>query len=185
MKTRIAALALVLAATTYAQDKGSAKPAPAPPPAPKMSAEGRRFIDGWLGSWTSNDTIYVMGDQKMQGSLKMSCESVSAGWGAFCKATMNASGMPPSEGSFLIGWDLATGQAHLFEIQDTGEVHDHSGKWTSHKSVSLVRQGKTLDGKTEKDACTATWVSANELKFDCVGTQGTATVWTFTSTSKK
>jgi hypothetical protein len=150
-----------------------------------MSAEGRKFIDGWLGSWTSADTVYTVGDQKMPGSLKMSCESVSAGWGALCKATLNAAGMPPSEGTFLMGWDLATGQAHMFEIADTGEVHDHSGKWTSPKSISLVRQGKTLDGKLEKDACTATWVSAGELKFDCVGTQGGAKVWTFTSTSKK
>jgi hypothetical protein len=58
-------------------------------------------------------------------------------------------------------------------------------KWTSDKSVSLVRQGKTLDGKMEKDACTATWVTASELKFDCVGTQAGATVWTFTSTNKR
>ena len=50
---------------------------------------------------------------------------------------------------------------------------------------SLVRQGKVLDGKMEKDACTATWVSASELKLDCTGTQAGATVWTFTSTSRK
>ena len=50
--------------------------------------------------------------------------------------------------------------ALMFEVADTAEVHDHSGKWTSDKSISLVRQGKTLDGKLEKDACTATWVSA-------------------------
>jgi hypothetical protein len=43
----------------------------------------------------------------------------------------------------------------------------------------------SLDGKVEKGACTGTWVTASELKFDCVGTQAGATVWTFTSTSKR
>jgi hypothetical protein len=180
-----ALLALTLAAGAQAQDKAPAKTAPAPPPPPKLSAEGRKFIDGWIGSWTSNDTVFAMGDQKMKGSLKMSCESVSSGWGALCKGTFAAAGAPPSESTFLMAWDLATGQGHMFEVADTAEVHDHSGKWTSDKSISLVRQGKTLDGKLEKDACTATWVSAGELKFDCTGTQAGATVWTFTSTSRK
>lgn len=42
-----------------------------------------------------------------------------------------------------------------------------------------------LAASMEKDACTATWVTASELKFDCTGTQAGATVWTLTSTSKK
>jgi len=184
MKKLLTLLALALAATGFAQDKGPAKPAPPPAP-PKLSAEGKRFVDAWLGSWTSDDTLFAMGAQKMKGSLKMSCESVSSGWGALCKGTFNVSGMPPSESTFLMAWDLATGMGHMFEVADTAEVHDHSGKWTSDKSISLVRSGKTLDGKLEKDSCTATWVSPGELKFDCVGTQAGATVWTFTSTSKK
>lgn len=185
MTRRLTLLALTLAASTYAQDKGSAKPEPAAPQPPKMSAEGRKFVDGWLGTWTSNDVVYAMGDQKMKGSLKMTCESVSSGWGALCKATFTTPPNPPSEGTFMMGWDIATGQGHMFELADSGEVHDHAGRWTNAKSISLVRSGKALDGKIEKDACTATWVSASELKFDCTGTQAGATVWTFTSTSKK
>ena len=183
MTRKLALLVLTLAASVHAQDKSGAKPAP--PPAPKMTAEGKKFVEGWLGTWTSTDTTYTMGDQKMQGSLKMTCESVSSGWGALCKGAMSGPGMPPSESTFLMGWDIATGQAHMFEIADTAEVHDHSGKWINDKSVSLVRQGKTLDGKMEKDDCTATWVSARELKLDCTGSQAGATVWTFTATSKK
>ena len=185
MTRKLTFLVLAFAASLHAQDKSAAKPMAAPPPAPKMTAEGKKFVEGWRGTWTSTDTVYTMGDQKMPGSLKMSCESVSAGWGTLCKGVMSAGGMPPSEGTFMMGWDIATGEAHMFELGDNAEVHDHSGKWTNDKSVSLVRQGKTPDGKMEKDACTATWVTANELKFDCVGTQAGATVWTFTSTSKR
>ena len=150
-----------------------------------MSAEGRKFLDGWIGTWTSNDTAYAMGGQTMKGSLKMTCQPVSAGWGTLCRGNLTAAGMPPSEATFLMAWDIATGEAHMFEVGDTAEVHDHAGKWIDAKSLSLVRQGKALDGKMEKDTCTATWPSASELKFDCVGTQAGQTVWTFTSTSRK
>ncbi len=185
MTLKLGVLVLSLTAVVHAQEKSGPKQAPAPPSAPKMTAEGRKFVEGWLGTWTSTDTTYTMGDQKMQGSLKMTCESVSSGWGALCKGVLSGPGMPPSQATFLMGWDIATGQAHMFEIGDTAEVHDHSGRWIDDKSVSLVRQGKALDGKMEKDACTATWVTPRELKFDCTGTQGAATVWTLTTTSRK
>jgi hypothetical protein len=124
MKTRLTLLAFALAAVAVAQDKAPAQPAAAPPQPPKMSAEGKKFLEGWLGSWTSNDTVYAMGPQKMKGSLKMSCESVSSGWGTLCKGTLNAEGMPPSQATFLMAWDLATGMGHMFEVGDTGEVHE-------------------------------------------------------------
>ena len=179
-------LALALAAgAVHAQGQKDVKPAAAPPPAPVMSAEGRKFIDGWLGQWTCNDASYTAGGQKMQGSLKITCESASSGWAALCKGTFVMEGMPPSASTFLMGWDLGTREAHMFEVADTAEVHDHSGKWIDDKSVSLVRQGRTVDGKLEKDACTASWVTARELKFDCTGSQAGATVWTFSSTNRK
>jgi len=176
-------LVVALAPVVHSQEK--ARPAEAPPPAPKMSAEGRKFLDGWIGTWNAADMAFTMGGQTMKGSFKLDCQKVSAGWGTLCKGTFNTAGMPPSEGTMLMAWDIATGEAHMFEVMDTGEVHDHSGKWTSDKSVSLLRQGKTLDGKMEKDACTATWPTASELKFDCTGTQGGATVWSLTSTARK
>src|SRR5262245_2361967 len=136
----VAVLALMLAPAAYSQDAKSAAAAP-PTPTMKMSAEGRKFLDGWVGNWNSSDTLLTMGTQKMPGSLKMACQSVSAGWGTLCKGTFNTPGMPPSEATFLMAWDLATAEAHMFEVADTGEVHDHSGNWINAKSVSLVRQG--------------------------------------------
>jgi hypothetical protein len=185
MTRKLGLLVLTLAASVHAQGTGGAKPAAAPPTAPKMTAEGKRFLEGWLGTWKSTDTTYSMGDQKMQGSFTMSCESVSSGWGTLCKGALDFAGMPPSEGTFLMAWDIVTGRAHMFEVIDTSEVHDHSGKWINDKSASLVREGKALDGKMEKDDCTATWFSARELKLACTGTQAGATVWTFSSTCKK
>jgi hypothetical protein len=183
MTRKLPIFVLSLAASVHAQDKSAAKAVP--PQALQMTAEGKKFVAGWRGAWTSTNTLYTMGDQKLPGSLKMNCESVSSGWGTLCKGVLNAQGMPPSEATFMMGWDIATGEAHMFELADSGEVHDHSGKWINDKSVTLVRQGKSLDGKLEKDACTATWVTASELKFDCTGTQAGATIWTFTSTSRK
>jgi len=72
MTGKLVAVMLSLTAVVSAQEKGGAKQAPAPPPAPKMTAEGRKFVDGWLGTWTSTDTTYTMGGQKMQGSARAS-----------------------------------------------------------------------------------------------------------------
>jgi len=186
MPRKLGALALVLAvaATAHAQTDKTARPAAAPV-APTLPAEGKKFVAGWIGQWTSNDATFTSGGQKMQGRLRMACESVSSGWGALCRETADMQGMPPSASTFLMGWDVGTGEAHMFEIADTAEVHDHSGKWIDDRSVSLVRQGRTADGKDEKDDCTATWPSARELKLDCTGTQAGATVWTFSTTMRK
>ena len=176
-------LVLGIGATAHAQGK-DAKAAAAPAP-PTMTAEGKKFLAGWVGNWAANEATMTMGTQKMQGPLKMSCESVSAGWGTLCRGSFDIKGMPPSAGTFLMGWDIATGQAHMFEVMDTAEVHDHSGRWLNDKAVSLVRQGKNLEGKLEKDACTATWLSAAELKLECTGSVAGATAWTFSSAFRK
>lgn len=178
----ICTLVVGIGAAAAAQDKDAKAAAPPAPPA--MSAEGKKFLAGWVGNWTSN-AMMTMGAQKLDGPLKMSCESVSAGWGTLCKGTFQMKGMPISEATFLMAWDIATGQAHMFEVTDMAEVHDHSGKWLNDKAVSLVRQGKNLEGKLEKDACTATWVTPAELKLDCTGTVAGATAWTFSATNRK
>jgi hypothetical protein len=186
MPRRLGVLAFALAVLAAGVAGAQAKKEPAAPPAPTMSAEGKKFVQDWLGQWTSSDASLTAGAQKMQGPLRMSCESVSSGWGTLCKGSFELKGMPPSASTFLMGWDVATGTGHMFEISDTGELHDHSGKWAADgKSITLVHEGKTPAGPQEKDSCTATWVSARELKFDCTGTQAGVTVWTFTSTSRK
>src|SRR5512141_1943754 len=104
MSRTLAALTLVLgiAATAAAQAKDAK--AAAAPPMPTMSAEGKKFLSGWIGSWNATATM-TMGSQKMQGPLKMSCESVSAGWGSLCRGTVEFAGMPSSAATFLMAWD--------------------------------------------------------------------------------
>jgi hypothetical protein len=184
MARTLGVLAFVVGLAAVAQAQGKDAKAAAPQ-APAMTAEGKKFLAGWIGQWAASDATMTMGDQKLQGALKMGCESVSAGWGTLCKGTFDIKGMPPSAATFLMGWDIATGQGHMFEVADTGEVHDHSGKWTSDKAIALVRQGRNLEGKLEKDACTATWASAAELKLECTGTVAGATAWTFSATNRK
>jgi len=185
LKMMVGIVVMLAAGAAFADDKAADPKAAAAPPAAKMSPEGKKYLEGWIGNWTAKDATFTMGDQKMVGSLKNKCEKVSNGWGVVCKATFAFKGMPPMTNTFMMGWDLGTAEAHMFEVSDAGEVHNHSGKWTDDKSISLVHQGKTWEGKDEKDACTATWNSPKELKLDCTGTQGGATTWTFTSLNKK
>lgn len=184
MRRTLAALLIVVGtgALAHAQAKDAKA---APPPAPTMSAEGKRFLAGWLGQWTAGNFAMTMGTEKMQGSLKMGCESVSAGWGTLCRGTLESPGAPPQAATLLFGWDIATGMGHMFEVMSSAEVHDHSGKWTDDKAITLAHQGKTLEGRMEKDSCTVTWRSASEIEFACTGTQAGATAWTMSMTLKK
>jgi len=186
MPRKLGAVVFVLAAaaSAHAQADKAGKPAAAPA-APTLPAEGKKYVEGWLGQWTSSDTTLTSGGQKTQGALRMGCEKVSSGWGVLCKATLDFAGQPPSTTTFLMGWDIGTGEAHMFEVADSAEVHDHSGKWINDRSVSLVRQGKTADGKQEKDDCTASWPSAREIRLECTGSQAGSTVWTFSTTCRK
>ena len=122
----------------------------------------------------------------MSRTVKMTCEKVSGGWGALCRGTGEFKGMPKQEMTFLYAWDMATGEAHMFEVASTGEVHNHVGKLLDGgKGVSLIHEGKNLEGKVEKDDCTMTWPSPKEKKIACAGTQAGATVWTFGASCKK
>jgi hypothetical protein len=189
---------ILISAAAYAQGKPAQKEAPAPTalasatsptpaaaPAPTLSPEGKRWVEGMLGWWRSNDAAMQMGDQKMKGKMTMACEKTSGGWAAICKGKFTAKGMPTQEMTVLMGWDSAAETAHMFEVANTGETHNHTGKWTDDKTISVVHSGKNLQGKEEVDTLTFNWVSPKEVKVSGDGKQGTTTAWSFVSTMKK
>jgi hypothetical protein len=189
---------ILISAAAYAQGKPAQKEAPAPtslasatsptpagPPTPVLSPEGKRWVQGLLGWWRSNDAAMQMGEQKMNGKMTMACDKTSGGWAAICKGKFTVKGMPTQEMTVLLGWDSAAETAHMFEVANTGETHNHAGKWIDDKTISLVHSGKNLQGKEEVDTLTFNWVSPRELKVSGEGKQGTNTAWSFTSTMKK
>jgi hypothetical protein len=66
MTRTVSLLVLTLAASVHAQDSAKSTP----PPALQMTAEGKKFVEGWHGAWTSTDTTYTMGDQKSKSKPK-------------------------------------------------------------------------------------------------------------------
>lgn len=170
-----------------AKDKKEAKQAAATvgaPPMPVLPPEGKRWVESMLGKWKGTSEM-AMGDQKMASQDKMECEKASGGWGAVCKMKFEVKGMPAQEATTLFGWDLATGEATMFEVTNMAEVHKHTGKWADEKNITVVHVGKNAEGKEEKDSLTLAWVSPKEVQVKAEGSVGGQTLWTMTGTMKK
>lgn len=184
------AVVFVTSFTAFAQGK-AAPTAPSPgkqaePPMPQLPAEGKKWIESHLGNWKAKDVVMTMGDKTLKGTMEMDCEKVSSGWGTLCKGKMDlGKDMPPQEVSFLMGWNIGEGMATMFEVSNMGEVHRHVGTWADQKSISVTHEGKTPDGKMEKDVVTFTWSSPKEMAIQASGTSGTTMAWKMTATAKK
>lgn len=153
---------------------------------PTLPPEGKKWVEAHLGSWKASDVTMTMGDKTSKGKMTMKCEKTSGGWGALCKGTADlGKEMPVQEMTMLTGWNIGEGVATLFEVTNVAEVHQHTGKWTDDKNITVTHTGKTAEGKEETDALTFTWVSPKEMLMKAEGTSGGAKVWTFSATAKK
>jgi hypothetical protein len=185
MQKAIVGILIALSFPAFAQAPATPPAAKAPPAPPQMSPEGKKLIDGMLGSWTMKDAAFKMGDQEMKGKFTMKCEKAVNGWAALCKGKADFGKAAKFEGLYTFAWDIATGEGHMLEVEDSPTVHDHVGKWTDDKSISLVRTGKNSEGKVETDTVTFTWVGPKEVTFAAIGKSGAMTNWTFNGTMKK
>lgn len=190
----ITAMTLLVGGAAWAQGnkeggpkdaKAQAPAATAAPAAPTLPPEGKRWVESMVGKWKSSDLALQMGDQKMTGKATMACEKTAAGWGALCKSKWEVKGMPTQEASFLFAWSIPNGTAHMFEVSNMGDTHNHAGKWTDDKTITVVHNGKNLEGKEEVDSLTFTWVSAKEIQVKADGKSGAVTNWSIAATMKK
>ena len=166
----------VVSFTAFAQPKAAPAAAkPAEMPIPQLPAEGKKWLEGHLGNRKASDAVLTMGGQSMKGKMEIKCEKTSSGWAVVCRGKV----------TFLMGWNIGDGTATMFEVSNMGETHNHTGKWLDDKSIALAHQGKTWEGKEEKDVVTFTWNSPKEMVIKAEGTAGTATTWTMSATAKK
>jgi len=197
-KIVLISVSLLLASASWAQDKAAGKAAPAakaaapaaaasaaPPAAPTMTPEGKRWVEAFLGKWKAKDVEFTMGGQKMTGTMTLSCEKASGGWGALCKGKTMFKGMPPQDSSYLMGFDVVEGTAHMFEVANTSEVHDHKGKWTDDKTITMAYTGKNPAGQMETDSLTFTLTNPKSVAVKGTGMAGKTETWSFSCTANK
>src|SRR5512133_1541840 len=156
MKTSRLLTGLLLACAA-APALAQGKPPPLPP-------EGKRWIEGFIGTAKSTDLKMTMGNRAATGAMTVTCTRAAGGRAAQCKARITTKGMPPEDDAFLMGWNAATGEAHLFEVTSDGEVHDHAGKWSDDRTITVVHRGKNARGQDAEDSLTFTWVSAKKME---------------------
>ncbi len=171
MKLMTGLLAAAVATVALAQD-----------PAPRLPPEGKRWIESWLGTYRATDVRFTEGDREAKGTMTMTCTRAAGGWAAACKARYAAKGMPPGEDAYLVGWNVGTGQAHLFEVSSDGNVHDHVGTWSDDKTISLPYRGKNPKGEEEEDVLTFTRLTPTRTAVKAEGKAGGKTVWTLEAT---
>lgn len=151
-----------------------------------MTPEGKKFIEGMQGKWTMKDGTFTMGGKEMKAKVTMDCAKASGGWATTCKGAQDmGKEMPKVDGLYTFSWDIVTGEGHMHEVESMGNVHDHVGKWTDDKTISLVRTGKNLEGKDETDTVTLVWVSPKEFNFSAEGKSGETVNWSFKGVAKK
>jgi hypothetical protein len=168
-----------------ADAKAGAK-ADAPPAMPVLPPEGKRWVESPLGKWKSNDMQLTLGGgAAMAGKITMNCDKAAGGWAATCHGKFEVKGMPAQEAIFTMGWAIGEGQAHMHEMTNYGDVHDHKGKWTDDKTITVVQVGKNAEGKEETDNLTFVFNSPRELVMKGEGTVGGAQQWTINATLKK
>jgi hypothetical protein len=166
-----------------AMDAGAAAVAPAMPVLPP---EGKKLLESMVGKWKSSDSVMTLGGQPMKGKVNMDCDKVVDGWGTLCKARFDfGKQMPVQLGTFLFAWSLGEGMAHMFEVSNMGDTHNHVGKWTDDKSITLVHDGKSADGKVEKDTLSFTFNAPKQLAVSGNGVIGGAPAWSMTGTFTK
>jgi hypothetical protein len=185
--------AAVVSFAVHAADAGkSAEPAKkeekkeAAAAAPTLPPEGKKWIESNLGNWKSTDATLTLGDKPLKGKLTMKCDKAAGGWATVCNAKFDfGKELPGQDSTFLMAWNLGTGEATMFEASNVGDVHHHTGKWADDKSITVVHNGKNAEGKDEKDSLTFTFSSPKELVLKGEGTSGGQTLWTFAATAKK
>ena len=155
-------------------------------PMPTLPAEGKRLVEGVLGSWKSTDVVLTMGDKAMKGKMTMACEKASEGWAALCKAKFDmGKELPVQQAIFLFGWELGTKSGHMFEVSNMADCHNHVGTWSDDKTIVLVHDGKNYEGKSEKDTLTFTWSSAKQIAVKAEGSMDGTIGWTMVGTMSK
>jgi hypothetical protein len=181
-KTMIAAVALCAAHAAPAKDQTGSAAAPTQPP--KLPPEGARWVNTFVGHFHSSDVVFTQGDKTMKGSMDLRCTHAAAGWAATCTGLMSFGKGAKNSLALLYGWDVAAGSAHMFEVNSNGEVHDHAGKWTDDKTITVVHQGKTADGKAEEDGLTFAW-QGKKVLVTGKGSADGAQTWSFSGTFSK
>lgn len=184
----VAAMMFLIGGTALAGEKGKSKKpgaAASGPPKPMMSAEGKKYLEGMIGRWKGSNIKMKMGDQENSGSLTMFCSKATVGWAVTCKGQMRMKKMPVQEMALLLGYDNANKTAHMFEVTNFGEVHDHAGSWDEDGSITLTHTGKNAEGKEESDAMTFKWTNKKMITFTGKGESEGAQIWSMEGSIKK
>ena len=115
-----------------------------------------------LGEWKGGATLRE-GETATDLSLAYSCSKVSAGWGVACDMKAKGKEMEVAEYD-LMGVDPVTGTPHWFAVTNSGETHDHVGRWVNDHTFQ-ARYAWKADGRSMEENITMRFPDKKRIEF--------------------
>jgi len=119
----------------------------------------------WNGSITG-----TMDGKKVKGTVRHLYRSCSNGWGMEMNENMNLDSMPQYSCINLFGFNAGDKKLHVYSVSNFGDTHDHSGTWSSDKSLSL-EYISVVNGKPFKEKLDITFDTDSTYHFTVKATE--------------
>lgn len=145
--------------------------------------EGAKRLGRFLGDWTAQGSLAMEGNSlPVRGSWRF--VPAAAGWGIRSKFEADIKGMGHMDEDDLAGFDAETGLSHIYSLTNTGNVHDHVGRWTGADSVEFVCE-TTQGGKPYREVIVCTFHGDRELVVSSTEYVGGEQISAFEATLRK
>ena len=114
---------------------------------PKTPAEVQKTVDAFAGRWSLATTMTTPGAKTpTKFAEKLDCKRVSGGRAVVCTETAKVPGLGAMDFTHLISYDEERKAVHWFAVGSTGEVHDHTCRWSDDKTLDCGTFKATMGG---------------------------------------
>ena len=125
--------------------------------------EQTRLFDRLVGNWHVQGSL-TMGGVALPLAGRWEFRAAAGGWGVSASLRAAIEGMGAYEEDDLAGFDVETGQFHIYSLTNTSAVHDHLAVWRSPDLLELTFDG-TQGGAQYREESSMRFVSDNEAQL--------------------
>jgi hypothetical protein len=126
---------------------GPSQAAGGPEPSSGPTAEQKRAVDAFQGSWVFNSTITPPGAAPVKAELTMSCVPTAGGRATRCLLGGEIPGFGPMDAAVLVGVDRLDDKVHFMAMTSDDELHDHVCTWRDAKNLVCEQLKGGLGGQ--------------------------------------
>lgn len=133
------------------------------PPSPPHGIE---LLKQLAGKFEGKATM-TMGENTVNFMVHHVNTTSSGGWGVKINEESEIPGLGRYISDGVFGFDVYTDMLHLYSVSNVAETHDHAGRWSDDRHVTLVYEGQQ-EGKKFVEKINVEIVSRNEYHINAV-----------------